>query len=244
MNSFDPTVSLAILLLAAVIHASFQLSVSVLTLLSGHALGQRASHNRLVNLSAAYLMGAGFMTVLLVSTLAWIFTTSLTTDTAPALWAITSGALVGVGISVWLFYYRNHPGTTIWIPRGFAEFLSSRTKHSKSMAEVFGLGMTSVFAEILFLFPSLIVAALVLIGMSPDQQLLGVIAYSGVSLLPLLVVALLICTGHKLSKIQKWREANKRFLQFAAGSGLVILGAYVYVEQVVYASVVLATGAN
>src|ERR1700740_758451 len=112
-SNFDSTISLAILLLAAVVHASFQLSVSVLTLLSGHALGRQTAHNRLVNLTGAYILGAGIMTVLLLSTLAWILSLSLTDQLAPVMWALLSGALVGVGVSVWLFYYKNQPGTTL-----------------------------------------------------------------------------------------------------------------------------------
>jgi cytochrome c biogenesis protein CcdA len=78
----------------------------------------------------------------------------------------------------------------------------------------------------------------VLIRLDPTTQLLGVLAYSGISLLPLLVVSLLISGGKRLSRIQKWRESNKRFLQFAAGSGLVILGVYIYVEQVITVNVI------
>lgn len=242
MNGSDSTISLAILLLAAVVHASFQLSVSVLTLLSGHALGRKTAHNRLVNLSGAYLLGAGIMTVLLLSSLAWVLSLSLTDQLTPVLWALLSGALVGVGVSVWLFYYKNQPGTTLWIPRGFAQFLSDRAKHSKSLPEVFGLGMTGVFAELLFLFAPLVVAALVLIQLDPSLQLPAVIAYCGISLLPLLVVGVLVTSGRKLSRIQKWREQNKRFLQFTAGAGLVILGVYIYVEQFFTVSVMAAGG--
>jgi hypothetical protein len=55
----------------------------------------------------------------------------------------------------------------------------------------------------------------------------------------LLIVNGLIGSGHKISSIQKWRENNKRFLQFAAGSGLLILGCYLYVDKVVAVSVAL-----
>ena len=232
MGYFDTTTAFAIILLAAVIHASFQLSVSVLTLLSGHALGRKSARHRLVRLIGGFILGAGMMAALLVSTLAFIFTTSLTGGIPRVLWAALCGAAVGVGITVWLFYYRGERGTGLWIPRGFADFLSDRCKHSKSTAEAFGLGMTSVFAELLFVFIPLAITALVLIGLPSEYQVLGVFLYSAVSLLPLLVVGILINNGHKLSHIQRWREANKRFLQFAAGSGLLVLGAYVYVEQV------------
>jgi hypothetical protein len=157
------------------------------------------------------------------------------------MWAISCGAIVGVGISVWLFYYRANRGTSLWIPRGFAQFLAERSKHSKSTAETFGLGLTSVFAEALFVFAPITIAALVLVRLTPDLQLLGILLYSTVSLLPLLFVGLLIGGGHKLSYIQRWRESNKGFLQFAAGSGLLILGAYVYVERVIVTTVA-ATG--
>ena len=80
---------------------------------------------------------------------------------------------------------------------------------------------------------AIIISALVLIQMEPVWQLAGIAVYTLVSLLSLAIVNGLIGSGHKLSGIQRWREKNKRFLQFAAGSGLLILGFYVYVDQVV-----------
>lgn len=40
---------------------SFQLSVSVLTLLSGHALGRKTAHARLLRLTGGFIIGAGVM---------------------------------------------------------------------------------------------------------------------------------------------------------------------------------------
>lgn len=158
--------------------------------------------------------------------------------TTPLLvWAVGSGAVVGVGVSVWLFYYRHDAGTSLWIPRALARYLADRTKATKDSAETFGLGLTSAVAEILFAFAPILIASLVLIRLSPELQLLGVILYTAVSLLPLLLVGLLIGGGHKLSDIQRWRETNKRFLQFAAGTGLLVLGAFVYVDQIVTTAV-------
>jgi hypothetical protein len=243
MGNFDTTSSFAIILLAAVVHASFQLSVSVLTLLSGHALGAKTAHHRLLRLTGGFIAGASVMTILLLSTMSLILNTLLPSVTPLVLWSICCGAIVGVGISVWLFYYRiEKRGTSLWIPRGFARYLTSRSKSTKIASETFGLGLTSVIAELLFVFAPLTVASLVLIRLSPDQQLLGILLYSVVSMLPLLIVGVLIGSGHKLSHIQRWREANRRFMQFAAGSGLLVLGAYVYVEQVVVTSVAAMGG--
>lgn len=242
MNSFDLASSLAIVLLAAACHASFQLSISMLTLLSGHALGRKTAHLRLMRLVGSFILGAGVMTVLLLSLVAFVLDVLLPPQTPLEVWAAYAGGVVGVGVSVWLFYFRREQGTTLWIPRGFARFLGDRAKATKNSAEAFGLGLTSVISELLFAFAPLAIAALVLVQLSPKWQLVGILLYAGISLLPLLIVGLLIGGGHKLSRIQQWREANKNFLQFAAGSGLIILGGYVYVERVLSTVVASSLG--
>lgn len=242
MDSFDTAASLAIIILAAAIHASFQLSISVLTLLSGHALGAKTAHHRLVRLQGGFIFGAGVMTLLLVSATCFIFSVVVQPDAVRLVWAALCGGAIGVAVSVWLFYYRGGRGTSLWVPRGFARFLHDRSKATKSTGEAFGLGLTSVASEILYTFAPLSIAALLLIRLRPDLQLLGVLGYSGVVLLPLLIVGILIGSGHKLSHIQRWREHNKYFLQFAAGSGLLVLACYVYVIEVMSISVIAPGG--
>ncbi len=237
MNSPDILTAFAIVLLAAAVHASFQLSVSVLTLLSGHALGRKTARRRLMNLVGGFILGSAAMTILIVSFAAYAFGALLPPVTPLILWATSTGLAVGVGLSVWLFYYRRGEGTSLWIPRGFARYLDNRSRATKNVAESFGLGLTSVAAELLFIIASIVITALTLIRLTPEWQLVGVLLYGGVSLLPLLIVGLLIGAGHKLSRIQKWRETNKRFLQFIAGGGLIVLGAYIYVERVITSSV-------
>ncbi len=236
MTSVDTYISLSVVILAAFIHASFQLSISVLTLMSGHALGRKTARHRLINLIGGYLFGATVMTTLLLTFVAYLFG-SLITGPIPGLWwAIGCGAAVGVGVSVWLFYYRGQLGTVLWIPRGFAQHLDSRSKATKSATESFSLGLSSILSEMLFIFAPIFLAALILIPLSPDMQLFGILLYATVSLLPLYIIGLLIGSGHKISHIQRWRERNKRFLQFAAGSGLFLLGLYVYNEKIIVAS--------
>lgn len=238
----DTLSSLAIVALAALIHASFQLSVSVMTLMSGHAIGKRTAHTKLLRMIAGFTFGAGVMTMLLVAFFAYAVGSLFGNEAPLVLWAACCGILIGVGISVWRFYYRPGKGTSLWIPRGMAKYLNDRSKATKQSAEAFGLGLGSVAAEFLFIIAPIIISALVLIHLPAVDQLFGILIYTGISLLPLLVVGGLIGGGHKLSHIQRWRETNKGFLQFAAGSGLLILGAYVYVEQIVTATVTAAGG--
>lgn len=234
--------SFAIIIFAALIHASFQLSVSMLTLLSGHAIGSKTAHRKLLRLTNAFTLGVALMTMLLLSFIALVLQHSFADQIPAVAWAATCGLLLGLGIAVWAFYYRRERGTSLWIPRSIARYISSRTKSTKSSAEAFGLGLSSVIGESIFILAPMIVCALVLLQMEPLWQLVGIATYTAISLLTLVIVTGLIGSGHKISRIQHWREDNKRFLQFAAGSGLLILGFYLYVDQVVSVSV-LAHGA-
>lgn len=228
--------------LAALIHASFQLSVSVFTLLSGHAIGSKRSHGSLMRLGGGFIIGVGLMTLLLLGTTAFALASSVFLSDLPAVWAVSSGLLLGLGVAVCSFYYRREPGTTLWLPRGIAAFLSDRTKATKNSAEAFSLGMTSVIAEILFVAVPIFVSALLIVQLPTVLQLAAALLYTLVSLLSLLIVSVLVGGGHKLSRIQQWREDNKRFLQFAAGTGLILLGFYLYVEKVVTAAVSVTGG--
>jgi len=224
--------SLAIVTLAALIHASFQLSVSVLTLLSGHAIGAKTAQAKVLRLTFGFVCGVGVMTLLLLSFISLILLHVFGTDAPEFVWAIACGLLIGVGLAVWLFYYRREKGTSLWIPRSFARHLSDRSKATQHSVEAFSLGLTSVISELLFIAAPMIISALVLLQLPGLWQLIGIAIYSVISLLTLFVVWVLISSGHKLSGIQKWREDNKHFIQFSAGSALAILGFFVYVTKI------------
>ena len=229
--------SLLVVAFAGLIHASFQLSTSVLTTLGGHAFSARKSHARIVGLTSSFVFGAGLMTVLLVSCAAFIIASAFGTTIPLYAWSIASGVLFGVGVAVWLFYYRKGEGTRLWIPRSLALYLSDRTKVTKISGEAFGLGLVSVLSEIIFIVGPIVIGALVLVQLPAQWQLLGVLIYTVISLLSLIIVWALIGSGHTLTGVQKWREQNKGFLQFAAGSGLLVLGFFIFVQEVVTASV-------
>ncbi|MES2630592.1 MAG: hypothetical protein V4611_01415 [Patescibacteria group bacterium] len=226
--------SLAIVALAALIHASFQLSVSVLTLLSGHTIGAKRSQAKLLRLTSGFIAGVGIMTLLVLSFVSLVLLHVFGQVDAPlVVWAMACGLVLGIGIAVWLFYYRKEKGTKLWIPRSFADHLNDRSKATKHTVEAFSLGLTSVIGELVFILPSIIISALVLLQLPSEWQLIGIALYVIISLLGLFIVWSLIGSGHSLSKIQKWREDNKRFLQFTAGSALVALGFFVYISKVV-----------
>ena len=228
--------------LAALIHASFQLSISMVTLLNGHSLGAKTRAKRTLRLTAAFFAGVIVMTILCVSFLAFVASQLFRYGTPPLAWSVVAGISIGLGIAVWAFYYRRSKvGTALWIPRPMARFLSDRTKATTLTAESFSLGLVSVIAESIFVIAPASAAALALIQLPAPLQLAGLAMYTLIASSSILVVIMLIGGGHKLSRIQKWRENNKRFLQFAAGSALLVLGFYIYVSEVV-AAIADATG--
>ena len=228
----DIASSLAIVTLAALIHASFQLSVSVLTLLSGHAIGTKRSQGKIMRLTSGFVSGVGTMTLLTLSFISLIFLHVFGHDAPHFVWAIACGLLISIGLAVWFFYYRREKGTSLWIPRSFARYLSDRSKVTKNSAEAFSLGLTTVVSELPFIAAPIIIAALVLVGLPAHWQLVGIVIYTAISLLTLFSIWVLIGSGHKLSTIQKWREDNKHFLQFAGGGALAVLGFFVYVCKI------------
>lgn len=234
--------SFAIITLAALVHACFQLSLSLLTLLSGHAIGRKTAHKRLIRMTTSYTLGVGIMTLLLLSAAAYVITTLWPYGVSLLAWAAVCGALIGLGIAVWLFYYRQTKGTGLWLPEGMAKFLNSRTKNTRSSAEAFTLGLGSVVAELLFIGGPLLVSALVIAELTPVSQLLAVLLYGVVATTPLLLVWALVGSGHKISRIQRWREDNRKFLQYSAATGLVVLACYLYVAEVIAIAVAPGSG--
>ena len=172
------------------------------------------------------------MTLLLLSFACLILLQVFGPTMPPLMWIIGCGLLLGIGVAVWLFYYRKDRGTTLWIPRNVASYLTERTKKTRRSAEAFGLGLSSVFGELLFIVAPLVVSAMIIITLPAFWQLVSLGLYTIISMSSSLIVASLVGGGHKLSTIQRWREKNKYFLQFTAGSGLIILAFYLYVHQV------------
>ncbi len=228
----DTYTLLAIIGLSALIHASFQLGVSMLTLLSGHSLSVKRSQFRVLRLTTSFVFGAGVTTLLLLSTLSLFFIYITTATNQFYIWSAVAGLLIGVGIAVWFTYYRKGRGTMLWIPRSFADFLAERTKATKRSAEAFSLGLTSVISEIFFIAAPLAASAYALVHLPETLQLIVIPGYTLVSLSSLLIVWAAIGYGKPVSRIQKWREKNKTFLQFMAAGGLIILGAFIYVNEV------------
>lgn len=230
----DYATPFGIIALAALTHASFQLGVSMMTLLSGHSLSAKRSAQRTLGLVASFFCGALVMSMLIVSFIAYVVTRAWGHELPAWLWIVASSLLLGLGIVVWTVYYRPRGrGTELWLPRRMASFLAGRTKATRDGAEAFSLGLTSVLTEVLFVLPPALAAALAITTLPTAWQLPGLVIYALIASLGLGIVVVLIGSGRRISAIQHWRETHKRFLQFAAGGGLIVLGFFIYVTYAV-----------
>lgn len=209
----------------------------MLTLLSGHALGKATRRQRLLRRIHSFVFGTFLMTLLVVSFLVYILDITLHHDAQLEKLATAGavGVLAGLGLATWAFYYRRQkPGVTLWMPRGMARFLAARAKATRSSSEAFSLGLTSVIAELLFIIGPAFAASLSIISLpTTGLQLGGLATYVICSLLPLIAIGLLVIRGVTIATIQRWREQHKRFLQFSAGSCLLILASFLFVDRVI-----------
>ena len=221
------------IILAGLIHTGFQLSVSALSLMSGHAIIKKRSQSRLIILMTAFIFGAVTMTILLLSTIAFFIGLLLKMSIGYELLMMVSvGMSIAIGLAVWIFYYDKGPGTSLWLPKTLANYVADRAKKTNNSGEAFTLGLMSVFIELPFILAPLLVATLAILQFTPIMQLINIVVYVLISMISLLIIWAMIGSGHSLSKIQQWREKNKRFLQFISGAALIVLGIYLYTNEI------------
>lgn len=230
----DYITPLGIILLAGLIHASLQVGVSMMTMLSGHSFSAKRSGARTLGLVACFLCGSFAMTMLIVSLIAYTASQIMSGEVSAVAWTIASSILLSLGVITWIVYYRpGKEGTELWIPRVFARFLVNRTKATRDGAEAFSLGLTSILAEFIFAVPPAFAAALALLTLPSSWQVAGLVGYTLVGSTGLGIIFVLIGSGHRISAIQHWRESHKRFLQFVGGCSMIVLGFFIYVTYFV-----------
>lgn len=212
------------------VHASYQLSVSVLTHMSSHSLSRRVGTNRLLRMGLGYTLGAIFMTTLVLVAIVSLTTAgNLAERTASirVLELIVAAAVPFIGLLTALVYFRRGAGTQLWLPRPVAAYLLTRSRKTKSAVEAFFLGGATVLGELPFIIAPILLIAVVISTTASGAWLLWSLLYSFLASLPLLFVVFYISSGHSVARVQHWREENKRFLQWTSGIALVMLTVFV-----------------
>ncbi|MBR5621350.1 hypothetical protein IKW75_02625 [Candidatus Saccharibacteria bacterium] len=223
---------LFIIVLAGFIHAMLQLGVGTLLLLYHASLGKhikRKTHE----VVTSYIFGNGFLTLVSVAAMAFVIFTIFNGAMNPAMLTIVVGILVALAFSVWMFYYRWGKSTELWLPKSIAKFINKRANLTDSVTEAFGLGMLACFAEIPFTFILVAVAANSILDLPEGLRILMVVAYTLLSIVPLIVLRVAIKQGQTAVDAQKWRLKNKNFLRIASGAAFAVLAFFVLVFKVI-----------
>lgn len=207
-------------------HACYALSLSMLTLVNSHAIGAATKHTVVMKLSLGYILGSILATLGLLAAITHFFADTIMINERPIGWIVVGVLAMIIGWITLLFYYRRGKGTQLWLPRQTIQAISTRAKRTKTAVHAFGLGVVMVLLELPFLIAPLVIAGAVLGSLPALERSVGLVAYTLAAIMPLIVVTVMIGGGHKLSTIQRWREDNKKFLQYTSGGALILLGIY------------------
>lgn len=220
---------LLIALGALFVHVCYQLSVSVLTHFSSHSLSRKTSEHRLLGLGFSYSLGVIITTVLIITSLASL--AQITHGGYRLLGVVVVGLAPFIGLATVLWYYRQGEGTRLWLPRAVATYLLERSKKTRSLLEAALLGAGTVIGELPFLVGPLLFITYIISSLPPLSWFGWSLLYSVLAALPLLVATMYLTSGHSVARVQKWREANKSFLQWTSGIALVLLTIFLTVVQ-------------
>ncbi len=231
-NIMDMVIPFSEVFLAALTHATLQIGLGALLLLYHASLGKHI-RKKTRSIVSSYISGAGMLVFLLICSFAFM----LDRYFEKALYAeellIVVGMLIALAIAAWAIYYRRGKSTELWLPRTVARFISKRAKETNSNTEAFSLGVLTSLAEMPFTMVLILVAANSILDLAPMYQLLAVVLYTVVSILPLVIMRLMIRKGRTVVDIQRWRVKNKLFLRIITGVGFLILGMFVLAFEVV-----------
>lgn len=219
--------NIAIILLAGVTQATLQLSFGALILLFHSSISKHRRRKTSI-LAKSYITGTGAISFLSVAAIAFILSVIFNGDfDARTALMVLVGILLVSSIIMWRFYFRKGSRTELWLPRSFAKFISRRARETDDAIEAFSLGILSSFAEVPISLSLYVVAAYGILNLTGYWQIIGLLIYTSLAILPLVILKHRIRTGSNVVEVQKWRVQNKSFLKYFSGFGFITLAATV-----------------
>jgi hypothetical protein len=236
--SMDGFIWGGIIILSAVVFMLLQISSGVLITLYGEKQRGAVPKKR-KSIVEGYLTGVWVMILLLLAAVCYLVSnfTAEGKMTSLQLGVMTALLLLGA-LTFWLVYYRRdwlgrNRGAELWIPKPAARELAREAKECKTAAGGFRLGLVVELLELPFSVILLFVAADAILELAPEWQLLVVVLYSLLAIMPLLFIRFSIKRGKNVEELQRWRENNKTFLRIVTGIGFVVLAAFIYMFKVI-----------
>lgn len=217
--------------LAAVIHATLQLSLGALLLLYHASLGKHV-RKKTKNLVDSYIAGIGTLVFLALGAVAFVLDRYFEKPLYVEELVIVVGMLVALAIAMWMFYYRRGKSTELWLPRSVARFIDKRAKTTNNNTEAFSLGVLTSLAETPWTIVLFVVAANSLLSLPPLYQILALAFYTVISVVPLVVFRAMIRRGQTVVDIQRWRVKHKNFFRVLTGIGFATLAFFLFTFEV------------
>ena len=217
--------------LAAVIHATLQLSLGALLLLYHASLGKHV-RKKTRFLVDSYISGMGMLVFLGVAATIFILDRYFEKPLYIEELIIGVGMLVALAIAAWFFYYRRGKSTELWLPRSVARFIDKRAKTTNSNTEAFSLGVLKSLAEMPFTIVLFVVAANSILVLPHLYQILAVAMYTMITIIPPVALRLAIRKGQTVVDIQRWRVKHKMFFRLLTGIGFLALGFFLFTFEV------------
>lgn len=223
---------LFIVILAGLIHATLQLGISALLLLYHASLSGNVKR-KTKELTMNFILGFALFTGLSLASVGFLILVMFSGKMPISAMVILTMALTAMAFFIWLVYYRRKSvGTELWIPRSFANFVTSRAEKTDDNVESFSLGMLIACAEVPFAATLLITAANSIISLPQGVQILALVVYVIMAALPMLIAQALINRGKTVVDVQKWRVENKQFLKTISGVGFLVLAIFLIAFKV------------
>lgn len=217
--------------LAAVIHATLQLSLGALLLLYHASLGKHV-RKKTRFLVDSYISGMGMLVFLGLAATIFVLDRYFEEPLYIEELIIVVGMLIALAIASWFFYYRRGKSTELWLPRSVARFIDKRAKTTNSNTEAFSLGVLTSLAEMPFTIVLFVVAANSVLVLPHLYQILAVAMYTIITIIPPVVLRIAIRKGQTVVDVQRWRVKHKLFFRLLTGVGFLALGFFLFTFEV------------
>ena len=225
-------VSFGVIFLAALIHASLQLDVGGLILLYHSSQKKHITKTTRI-LASNFILGAALMILLGLTASAFVILAFFGGELGVVEISLLIGLLFSLAIIIWFAYYRAGRSTELWLPKSVTRFVNSRAETTSSRIEAFSLGMLTCLAEFPFSLILVFLAADSFLKLSSEFQLVAILVYIIISVLPLIICRVFVRKGSTVAEIQRWRVKNKNFLRIFSGILFAVFAVFLTAFKVV-----------
>jgi len=227
----DMVIPFGEVILAALVHASLQVQLSALLLLYHASLGKHI-RKKTKTIVSSYIAGIGTLVFLGIAAICFVFDRYFEKALYPEEVVIVVSMLVAIAVIVWVFYYKRGKSTELWLPRSVARYIDKRARATESNTEAFSLGVLTSLAEMPFTLVLLVVAANSILKLPTIWQLIALVIYTMISILPAVVLRLTVRKGESIANIQRWRVKHKNFIRVISGVGFLVLALFLFAFEV------------